>query len=286
MTSRNFEKWFATFRENIVDYKFYVDFPKVYQNLDPVRVGLNILNALIGIDNIEDAFEKLLQEYPVILKCIPILLAKRLKSRTETLFVVGSDDKEYRFSFDKRNYEVSDYTTFMRETGLFDLIQNKRITNLVDYVTGVETGLDSHARKNRIGEIMRRKVEPFILQAGFKMGETCFKEMKTECIQCLWGLNFGGKRKKFDYVVKTQAKIYGIEINFYSANGSKPTEIIRSYTALDEHVQNVDGFEFVWITDGFGWKKSKEDFEGAFESIQHLYNLHDLENGILEKVFL
>ncbi|UKI38633.1 MAG: type II restriction endonuclease [Clostridiales bacterium] len=35
----------------------------------------------------------------------------------------------------------------MRQTGLFDLLENHIINNLVDYATGVETGLDSMVAK-------------------------------------------------------------------------------------------------------------------------------------------
>ena len=74
---RNFNDWLSTFRESIADYKYYTDFPKIYRNVNSIKVELNILNSLIGSRNIETDFIELVKKYPETLKCIPILLAGR-----------------------------------------------------------------------------------------------------------------------------------------------------------------------------------------------------------------
>ena len=169
---RNFKEWLSNLRPNIVDYSYYTDFEKVYKNVDELKVELNILNSLIGSKNIESDFEKLLIKYPEVLRSIPILIAVRKKE------IYAIDEfGEVNYSFKKTNLPIEQYITFMRKTGLFDLIQNHIITNLVDYVTGVETGLDSNARKNRVGHVMENLVEKYIINAGFIKNINYFKEM-------------------------------------------------------------------------------------------------------------
>lgn len=151
---RNFDEWLKTFKTSICDYAFYVNFKKVYGNVNKIKVELNILNSLIGSKDIERDFEKLVADYPKVLKCIPVLLAVRSKE-----IFVKDDDGEYLFDFYEQNHTTREYIMFMQKTGLFDLIANHVINNLVDYVTGVEVGLDSNGRKNRGGHLMEKLVE-------------------------------------------------------------------------------------------------------------------------------
>ena len=151
---RDFKEWLKTFRNSICDYSYYVDFNKVYGNVETIKVELNILNSLIGSKNIEADFEKLLTDYPQVLKCIPVLLAVRGRE----IYTIDGDG-EYLFNFKKMNYSVEEYKMFMKKTGLFSLISEHIINNLVDYVTGVEVGLDSNGRKNRGGHLMENLVE-------------------------------------------------------------------------------------------------------------------------------
>ena len=157
MKNRDFNIWLSYFKKTISDYKYYTDFEKIYRNVDEIKVELNILNSLIGSKNIEDDFEKLLNKYPEVLKCIPILLAVRA-NEIDALDADGF----FTYKFNKTNLGIEQYKVFMHKTGLFDLIQNHIINNLVDYVTGVETGLDSNGRKNRGGHLMENLVESFI----------------------------------------------------------------------------------------------------------------------------
>ena len=151
---RNFTEWLSTFRNSIADYGYYIDFEKVHCNVNEIKVELNILNSLIGSHSIEKDFEKLLTRYPETLKCIPVLLAVRANE-----IAAMDEDGSYVFSFKKMNYSLDEYKMFMRKTGLFDLLENHILGNLVDYVTGVETGLDSNGRKNRGGHLMENVVE-------------------------------------------------------------------------------------------------------------------------------
>lgn len=157
MANRNFSTWLSGFRDSIADYGYYIDFEKVHRNVDSIKIELNILNSLIGSNNIETDFENLINKYPETLKCIPLLLAVR----SNEIYAIDGDG-DYTYNFKNPNLSVEQYKVFMRKTGLFDLIENHIVNNLVDYATGVETGLDSNGRKNRGGHLMENLVESFI----------------------------------------------------------------------------------------------------------------------------
>lgn len=286
MVKRNFKEWMSKFKDNIADYRFYVDFDKVYRNVNDIKIELNIMNSLIGSRNIELDFEDLYNRYPEILKCIPILLAVR-KNEIYTIDMDG----EFVYNFKNPNYSFEQYKIFMRKTGLFELLESKKVNNLIDYVTGVETGLDSNARKNRIGHMMENLIESYIQKEGFIKGKNYFKELTIPEMVKKWNIdlsaisNKGKTVKRFDYVVKTEKKIYGIETNFYSSKGSKLNETARSYKNITLEANTIDGFEFVWFTDGKGWNDAKHNLEETFDVMTHIYNINDIENGIMGKVF-
>ena len=169
---RDFNAWLSTFRASIADYGYYVDFPKIYKNVEKIKVELNILNSLIGSKNIEEEFIQLVGKYPETLKCIPLLLAVR----TNEIYAIDGDG-EFTYSFKEANQTIEQYCVFMRKTGLFELLEKHIINNLYDYATGVETGLDSNGRKNRGGHLMENVVEDYIKKAGFIKDENYFKEM-------------------------------------------------------------------------------------------------------------
>ena len=283
--SRNFQKWLSTFRPCIADYCYYVDFNKVHRNVENIKVELNILNSLVGSKNIEQDFEDIVNKYPEILKCIPLLLAVRSNEISVT-----DTDGEYIFSFKKQNYSIEDYKMFMRKTKLFDLLENHIVSNLVDYTTGVETGLDSNGRKNRGGHLMENLVEEYIKKAGFIKGQNYFKEMYIHEIENKWRIdlsaisNQGKMEKRFDFVIKTDNQIYVIETNFYSSGGSKLNETARSYKTLAQEVATIGGVTFIWFTDGYGWNSASNNLEETFDVLDTVYNIQDLENGILYKM--
>lgn len=286
MANKDFMIWLSSFRNSISDYSYYVDFKKVYRNVDKIKVELNILNSLIGSKNIEVDFRKLVDKYPEVLKCIPLLLAVRANE----IYAIDGDG-EFTYNFKKPNLSLEQYTVFMHKTGLFDLMSNHIINNLVDYVTGIETGLDSNGRKNRGGHLMENLVESFIKKAGFVKDKNYFKEMYIHQVNEKWCIdlsaisNQGKAEKRFDFVVKTKNMIYGIETNFYSSNGSKLNETARSYKTLALEADTIEGFTFVWFTDGNGWLKARNNLEETFDVMEHIYNIKDLENGIINEVF-
>ena len=284
--SRNFNDWFSRFKTSISNYTYYVDFDKIYKNVDKVKIGLNILNSLIGSKNIEDEFKEIIMKYPSeTLECIPLLLAVR----SNEIFV-KDEINEYLFKFDKMVYSIEDYVRFMEETGLFDLLQNHIINNLFDYVLGIEVGLDSNGRKNRGGHLMENLVESYIKKAGYKKDEDYFKEMYLSDIEHKWNLDLSAmsgnnvSTKRFDFVIKTKKQVYVIETNFYSSGGSKLNETARSYKMLANESKKVKGVTFIWFTDGLGWVGARKNLEETFNELDTIYNIDDLEHNVLKNL--
>ena len=287
MASRDFNTWLSSFRYSIADFGYYIDFAKVYKNVDSIKIELNILNSLIGSKNIESDFESLIAKYPETLKCIPILLAVR-----EYEIFAGENGDVKLYTFNKQINTIEEYKLFMRKTGLFDLLSNHIINNLYDYVTGVETGLDSNGRKNRGGHQMEDLVESYIQKAGFKKDITYFKEMYVSEVSRKWNIdlsavsNQGKMEKRWDYVVKTDNCIYLIETNFYGSGGSKLNETARSYKTIATEMKNVKGAKFVWFTDGAGWKSAARTLEETFDVLDDIYSINDMQNGIMKTLFI
>ena len=281
---RDFNTWLGTMKDSIASWTYYTDFQKVYDNVNKIKVELNILNSLIGSKNIEQEFKDIVKKYPNVLVVVPILLAKREKE------IKVNDAKEnYVFNFIKMNYTVDQYVLFMRNSGIFDLLQNHIINNLVDYVLGVEVGMDTNGRKNRTGDVMEDLVESYLIKAGLVKNKTYFKEMYKSEIEKKFGLdlssisNDGKTEKRFDFVfIGAFGQIFACECNFYGSSGSKLNETARSYKNLAIESKNIKGFNFVWFTDGIGWNTAKHNLEETFDVLDNLFNINDLENSCLD----
>lgn len=283
---RNFETWLLTMKDSIATWNYYTDFPKVYENVSKMKIELNILNSLIGSQDIENEFKSILARYPEVIKAIPILLAKR-----ETEIKVIDAHETYVFNFAKMNYTIDQYALFMKNTGLFELLQKHVINNLIDYVLGVEVGMDTNGRKNRTGDAMEDLVESYLIKAGLIKDKTYFKEMYKSEVEKRFHLdlsaisNQGKAEKRFDFVfIGAFGEVYACECNFYSGGGSKLNETARSYKTLTLESKDIKGFNFVWFTDGIGWNSARHNLEETFDVLDTLYNIKDLEDGIIEKL--
>ena len=279
---RNFNEWLRKMRTSINRYDYYVDFKKVYENVNRINVELNIMNSLIGSPNIEEEFKLLYSKYPEILKCVPTLLAVR-----QNEIYAQDADGAFVYNFNNPNYSVEQYIAFMKKTGLLDLLSNHIINNLVDYALGIETGLDSNGRKNRGGHQMEDLVENYIKKANVEY----YKEMYLTEIESKWNIDLsaisakGTTTKRWDFVVKTQNHIYVIETNFYTSGGSKLNETSRSYKMIAEEARSIKNVDFVWVTDGGGWKSARRNLEETFNVMPYLFNIQDMENGAFLSLF-
>lgn len=285
MQKRNFDKWLSTFTDCINGYDYYTDFEKAYQNADAIKVELNILNSLIGENDIENKFVTLIEEYPQCLKAIPTLLATRLKQ-----IYCQDENGEELYDFAEAAQSPQQYAYFMDKTGLFGLMKNHIIANLYDYVTGIEVGLDSNARKNRGGHQMENLVREYIKKAFPEYSDAVDKEKYVKELESRYDLDLshvtagGTSEKRFDFAIYRNDILYGIEVNFYASSGSKLNEVARSYKMLAEEADSTKGFTFVWITDGKGWYSAKRNLKETFDILPTLYNINDLKNGALDKL--
>jgi type II restriction enzyme len=295
---REFNDVIASLKKSTTPADFFVDYPKVYLNIKDYEVHLNILNSLIGKENIEEEFVKLVDQYPEVMESIPILLATHesklslvnaptveiLKSISENKFEIF-EEKYVCYDFKDVNHPIEDYATFLKASGLLELLSNRKIKNLVDYAIGIEVGLDSNSRKNRSGKIMEDIVEQFLKNANLEY----YRQLKYSDIDEKFGTNLcsiGKATKKFDFVFKSKIdnKLVLMEVNCYGTSGSKPNETAKSYIELNEKLKSITNVKFAWITDGIGWSKSQPNLEDAYDIIDNLYTIKDLEDGILNKI--
>lgn len=288
---RTFESWLSQFRQSIATYGYYVDFRKVVAKAKERKAELHLMNSLIGEPNIEDEFKRLVNAYPAILKCIPILLAVR---SSEIYGRCPSSSQGQWYCFSDAENSLEEYCSFMAETGLFELISKHLVNNIYDYVVGVEAGLDSNGRKNRGGHLMEDLVEGFLKKANVRYR----KEMLASEVEREYGVdlsaitNNGKTKKRFDFVVKTPTCVYGIETNFYqsdrdfSGGGSKLNETARSYKMLALEAMSIRNFKFVWFTDGGAWHNARNNLRETFDVLPTMYNIKELEDGIASTLFV
>lgn len=266
---KNFELFISQLSETNATLDYFTDFEKVIKNTNKIAIKLNQLNYLIGKTDLTKAVKELYDENPKVFEVLDILVAVRTKDKKKTLNANG--EFVLLESYFTSLQGVIDY---IEQTGLAEVFKNKNITNLVDYVFGVEVGLDTNARKNRGGENMAKAVALKFKGANIpyraEVNSTEFEEIKS----------LGQDLKRFDFVIQTSKKIYLIETNFYNSGGSKLNEVARAYTDIAPKINQYDKFEFVWITDGQGWLSAKNKLGEAYSLIPSVYNLATLEDFI------
>lgn len=282
MSKRDFTTWLSTFRPAINGYGYYTDFQKGYENAEKLKIEINILNSLVGSRHIESDFKTVLHRYPECIKAIPILLAVRKNE------IYCQDERGgVNYQFDTLTQSVEQYSYFMKQTGLFDLLSNHIISNLYDYMTGVEVGLGSNGRKNRGIHQMEDLVESYLKKANVEY----YKEIYLTEIERKWDMDLsaisaeGTSTKRWDFVVKTPSVIYVIETNFYTRSGLKLNETARSYKMIAEEAAQIPNFKFVWITDGGGWNSAKRNLEETFQVLETMYNITDMEHDVFSSLF-
>lgn len=298
----SFETLKSTLQESIFTWDYFTDFEKVKINVNKVEKELNILNYLIGKENIEEEFLSLIEEYPKVRKILPILIAVRNNKLSETSVItneeiLNAENKKFIF-YDEINENIkSELLIFFNVSGLRDLFENKSVKNLVDYCYGVEVGLDTNARKNRTGKIMEVVCENFMKDFTKEHNEFILLREATKVhILNEFGIEVktqidGYEKKKndrrFDFVLydTVKKKLYIFEVNYYSSTGSKPNSIAREYSDLFILLKNQN-IEFIWITDGQGWLKMLNALEQTANHNDYVINLDMLKNGILKEICL
>lgn len=267
---KDFGKFLSQLQETNADLAFYTNFNKCYENLHSISIKLHQLNYLVGKEDMETAVHEIWKENRSAFQVLGILIATRDRDEKKVMNAMGN----VRHITEYFN-RPEDIICFLRETGLEKELREKHITNLVDYVFGVEVGLYTNARKNRSGHLMAKRVEAIFIQSGI----TYEKEVSSTTLTDIHKI-LGKDIKLFDFVIRKPDKVYLIEVNFYNCGGSKLNEIARAYTELALKINSVEGYEFIWITDGQGWMKAKNKLEEAFNLIPKVYNLTTLNDFI------
>lgn len=268
-------------------WSYFVNWEKVFGNVRKIEICLNLLNYLIGKDNFDEEFKRLVKEQPQLARIIPALVVSREKK-----FEILVDYQNKQLKYENYDFSIKDpteediekYLHFVKESGLKDLIVSNKIKSLVDYMIGVEAGLDSNARKNRGGHSMEDIVEAFIKDICSKKGCQYLKEANAEKIKQVFNIDVPVDKssRRYDYVVKVGEELIIFEVNFYGGGGSKLKSTAGEYRNL--HYVLDGKFKFIWITDGLGWKTTHLPLRETFNHNDYLVSLAMLEKGILEKI--
>lgn len=272
-TTEEFVEFMSQLKETNQSLDFFCDFDKIHNNVENIKLSLCMLNSLIGESNLHSAVKTIWDRDKTAFNVMDILIAVRSEGKKKVLNSFGEC-----VILDSLFESVEGVMEFINDTGLADVFQSQKISNLVDYVFGVETGLDSNARKNRSGHVMENVVAEIFDENAIPYRTEVYSSEWAEITDAL-----GDDEKRFDFVVKTSQKTYLIEVNFYSGGGSKLNEVARAYSDIAPRINSVDGFEFVWITDGIGWKSAKNKLQEAFNIIPSIYNLTSI-NTFLDVV--
>lgn len=273
-TPYEFTVFMSQLKETNQTLDFFCDFNKIQNKVNDIKLSLCMLNSLIGTTDMRSAVETIWKRDKTAFNVMDILIAVRSEGKKKVLNSLG-ECVELNTLFES----IDGVLEFLNNTGLTEVLQSQTITNLVDYVFGVETGLDSNARKNRSGHIMENVVAEIFSDKNIHYRKEVYSREWPEITKAL-----GDDEKRFDFVIETSDKTYLIEVNFYSGGGSKLNEVARSYSDIAPKINAVNGFEFVWITDGTGWNSAKNKLQEAFNIIPSIYNLTTIYSFINEKL--
>ncbi len=281
---KDFNNLITTFKSSIKTWDYFVNWKKVFANSSDLEITLNKLNYLLGKENLKDEFKKLYSSNPDIVKALPVLLAVR-ENKLEVFDKVTKNSEFFDFSGTEKDSEK--YYEFLEKSGLARLFQKDGVKNLVDYVMGVEVGLDSNGRKNRGGSLMEEIVESFISELCNKNSFEYLSQARSTAIKSKWGVDVkvDKSERSFDFAVfnPKNKKVKLFEVNFYNGGGSKLKAVCGEFKSLHTELkdQNID---FIWITDGLGWFTTKRPLEETYNHNDYVFNLNMLEAGILDKL--
>ena len=268
--NKDFNLFMSQLQETNQTLDFFCDFDKISQNVEDIKLSLCMLNSLIGSTDMRNSVETIWKRDKSAFNVMDILIAVRSEGKKKVLDSLGNC-----VVLDSLFESIDGVMEFLDNTGLTEIFQSKKINDLVDYVFGIETGLDTNARKNRSGHVMEGMVARILDKNGIRYRQEVYSSEWPEITKVL-----GDDEKRFDFVIKTKDKTYLIEVNFYSGGGSKLNEVARAYSDIAPKINSVPGFEFVWITDGIGWHSAKNKLQEAYSIIPSVYNLTNISSFI------
>ncbi len=227
---------------------------------------------------------------------LPILIAVR-KNKLKKIGIISdirrlnSENKSQLFNSKEKLTEdlEKELINFFNESGLKEIFQDKSVKSIVDYVFGVEVGMDTNARKNRTGRIMEQIIQRILENIAENEEIEIIPQATQEKVKIRWNrtIKMDKTKRRFDFAVfnKKKNKIFAIEVNFYNVGGSKLKSTAGEYKGLFDFLkeQNV---ELIWITDGFGWKSTSRALYETFSHNDFLLNLELIKQGALKEILL
>jgi hypothetical protein len=281
---KDFNNLITTFKSSIKTWDYFVNWNKVFSNSSELEIALNKLNYLLGKENLKEEFIKLYSSNPDIVKALPVLLAVR-ENKLE-VFDKTTKNSEF-FDFTGKEKNADKYFEFLYKSGLARLFQKDGIKNLVDYVLGVEVGLDSNGRKNRGGTLMEEITGAFLTDFCNKNGYECLAQARPSAIRAKWGFDVkvDKSERSFDFAIYNtkNKKLKLFEANFYNGGGSKLKAVCGEFRSLYDELKSQD-IDFIWITDGLGWNTTKRPLEETYNHNEYVFNLNMLESGALNEL--
>lgn len=288
-----FQYFQSTLTDSISVWEYFVDWQKVLKKFKDIEVNLNILNYLVGKDNIEEEFGNLIQQYPQIINTIPILIACRTQSfqiltdYTEGKFQYKSFEFKHKSSLSLTQSDIDDILEFTKNTGILELFRNKTIKSVPDYVLGIEVGLDTNGRKNRGGSTMETILENLISTICDRNNFLLISQATSQKIYSQWNITVNEVKssRRFDFAINYQNNLYLLETNFYAGGGSKLKSTAGEYKSLFDSLSQ-QGHKLIWVTDGLGWMTTLRPLEETFRHIDYILNLKMVASGLLEKIII
>ena len=283
-----FDKITQSFKEKITKWDYFVNWQKVFENITPIEKELNLLNVLIGKEDVEKEAYLLIKEYPQVIKAFPTLIAIREKSVDILIDTKNFIYKNYSFSKGKlTDEECKELAHFVVNSGIGDILKDKKVKNLVDYATGVEVGLDSNGRKNRGGTLMEGLVEEFVSDTCQNLGLQYMAQANAKKIKEQWSIDVKVDKssRNLDFAINKKGKLFFVECNFYGGGGSKLKSTATEYIEMNRY-WNKQNIEFIWVTDGAGWKSTLKPLREYFDKADYLMNLDMLKDGVFAKILL
>jgi type II restriction enzyme len=272
-------------------FDYFIDWSKVFHKVNNIEMELNLLNYLIGKEDIKIEFKKLIKKHPSVVNVIPILVAIRKKSVEVLVDYRGDDWKYKKYSFRKKSSytekEIEDIIEFCDGIGLLELLKNKQIKNIVDYMIGLEVGIGTNGRKNRSGFLMEKITKWYIEKECNKLGLEYLEQASQKKMMKKWNIEtpVDKSSRRYDFAIKKGNKVVLIETNFYTTGGSKLKSVAGEYISLNNLLKPKNNVEaFIWITDGKGWKTAKRPLRETFAKIDYLFTTKLIAEGALEEV--
>lgn len=287
-----FDAFVSSLRPSLKLWDYFVNWDKVFRNTREIEIHLNIWNFLLGKDNFASEFDALLTEHPQIVKALPSMVVRDGSGSSKFAVIENIKDlsaAEVMFDFSKPadSPELRQAAlAFVTGSGLLRLFAKDGVKNLVDFVLGVEAGVDSNARKNRSGTSMEAVVSEYLEVFTSSRNLEFISQATPNAIRSKWGFDVPVDKssRRFDFAISDGSKLVLMEVNFYGGGGSKLKATAGEYIGLGE-LLNIPGVDFVWVTDGQGWLTTLLPMKAAYEKLDHVWNLSWLSQDFLADLF-